>query len=603
MSEQTSVTATQLVRGVLRTLPRGSTAVRGLVKLALNSNERQESIGSLAEHWAKRQGDHTAILYRDQRISYADFNGQANRWAAYLRELGVGKGTSVGILMENRPELLSAVLATVKLGAAAGMFNYNQRGEVLSHSIGLIKPTVLLVGNECLEALDSARKLLPEDLLDKTFWLADAAEDVCPKKMADFVVEADRRPGNNPSETASVTGGDPAFYIFTSGTTGMPKASIMSHGRWLKSAAGMGLASLQMRNTDVFYCPLPFYHNNALTVSWGAVLSSGAALVMARKFSASRFWDEVGQYGATAFCYIGELCRYLLAQPSSAREREHQVRICVGNGLRPELWKPFRERFGIDRINEFYGASESNLAFTNTFDIEGSCGYCPLPFSIVQFNNETETPVRDARGRLVKVRRGGVGLLISEVTKRTPFDGYTDPAASEKKLLRNVFKHGDCYFNTGDLVRDMGFKHIQFVDRVGDTFRWKGENVATTEVERAFDGSKGIEEAVVYGVKVPGGDGRAGMAAITLAKGAKLDGKKLAEHLTAALPSYAVPVFIRIRQQHDTTGTFKARKVELKQEGWADSPEPVHVLVPKSGAYKPLNDKLRKLIEASELRL
>jgi fatty-acyl-CoA synthase len=496
------------------------------------------------------------------------------------------------------------VAATVKLGAIAGMLNHNQRGEVLGHSIALLKPKALALSAECREALAST-PYGPERQRDIAwFWHGGDEREAAPKGWRDLAREAGKRSGANPASTGKVIAGQPAFYIFTSGTTGLPKASVMTHYRWLSSMIGLGGATLRLKRDDVFYCCLPLYHNNALTISWGCALSAGAAFALDRKFSASQFWDRIRHYRATAFCYIGELLRYLLNKPPSAGDREHAVRLITGNGLRPEIWEQFEQRFGIERIYEFYGASESNIAFINAFGVSQTAGFTPMSFAIVEFDNEAETPLRDAKGRMRRVTKNGVGLLISEVTKKRPFDGYTDPAAGEKKLLRDVFKQGDCWFNTGDLVRDQGLRHIQFVDRVGDTFRWKGENVATGEVEGVLAREAVIEHGAVYGVSVAGCDGRAGMAALTLKHGARLDGAALARSLCQSLPAYAVPLFLRIKQRQDTTGTFKYRKVELKQEGFDPSKvdEPLYVLVDRGRGYVPLTREIYAQIESGTLR-
>ncbi|MFG9299042.1 AMP-binding protein, partial [Pseudomonas aeruginosa] len=260
-----------------------------------------------------------------------------------------------------------------------------------------------------------------------------------------------------------------------------------------------GHSGLGLGRDDVLYLTLPCYHNNAVTVCWSAALAGGAAMALRRKFSASGFWKDVQHYRATCFGYIGELCRYLLNQPPCAEERGNSLTCMIGNGLRPSIWAEFKQRFEIQRITEFYASSEGNIGFTNVFNFDNTVGFSPATYAIVRYDLENDHPVRDAKGFMEKVGKGEVGLLISEISAKWPFDGYTDPAKSEAVILRDVFKKGDAWFNTGDLMRDIGFKHTQFVDRLGDTFRWKGENVSTTEVENALGAFDGVEDAVVYG--------------------------------------------------------------------------------------------------------
>lgn len=598
--QQDVVTVPQLLRGVLRGVPDVLTVNRGLLGLALAKPERHQSVGAVLEKWARKRPHAVAISFENERYTWLEFNAWANRVASVLKSHGVTSGDTVGILMDNRPATLAVIAGTLKLGAIAGMLNHKQSGDVLQHSVGLVGPKVMFVGEECAAALKGSKAAITKKHQPTWIWVRDDAAKKAPPGYEDLAESLPTATAANPPETREVQLKQPCFYIFTSGTTGLPKASIMSHGRWFKAGTGMGLASLRLKPEDVFYCPLPLYHNNALTVSWGSVMAAGCTLAIGRKFSATRFWDEIRHHKATAFCYIGEVLRYLLNQPPSPNDQNHSVRVICGNGLRPEIWDDFKQRFGIDLINEFYGASESNIGFINGFNVDRTAGFCPMSFAVVEFDRDADSPIRNAKGFLSKVATGGTGLLISEITDSAPFDGYTDAAAGEKKLLRNVFKKGDCWFNTGDLVRDQGYRHIAFVDRTGDTFRWKGENVATTEVEGAFANLPGIDHAVVYGVQIPGADGRAGMAAISLAPGAKFD-PQIGHVLRERLPAYAVPVLIRIRPEQETTGTFKYRKVELKDTAWKVDDEPVYVL--DRAHYVLLTPELRARLEAGELRL
>jgi len=593
-----------LVKGALATLPDTLTLQRGAWNLLTMKPDTAASIGLLLQQLADQQPHAAALKFDARRWSYAEFNAWANRCAAAFRSQGVKSGDAVAILMGNRPETLAAVAGVVKLGAVAAMLNHNQRGAALAHSLALSKPVLIVAGAECAEAIASLADH-PDALPASCVRLWDDGDDesaAMPAGWLPLSELSDAESSANPPETARITLKQPCFHIFTSGTTGLPKASVMTHYRWLRGMAGLGQMTMRLKASDTLYCPLPLYHNNALTVSWGAVLGAGACLALGRKFSASKFWDEIRHYEATAFCYIGELCRYLLNRPPSPGDRQHAVRLIVGNGLRPEIWDEFQRRFAIERVSEFYGASESNLAFANGFGLRKTAGFCPLPFSIVEFDAEAETPIRDGKGYMRKVAAGGVGLLVTEISDRTPFDGYTDKRANDGKLLRNVFKPGDCWFNTGDLVRDQGYRHIQFVDRVGDTFRWKGENVATTEVEAALNQIDGVEQAVVYGVQLPGTDGRAGMACLTWT-GQRFDGERVAKALRTALPGYAVPLFVRLRKEQEVTATFKYRKVDLKREGYdlALIKEPLYLL--DGEAYRKLTPALHAKIKAGELRL
>jgi fatty-acyl-CoA synthase len=586
---------------VVRALPGMALDVPSLMQgafglLAIGATSR-ESLGHVFQRVARRHPERPFLRFEDTELSYGQANLWVNRYAAVLSAHGVRPGSVVGILAENRPETLLVALATVKLGATAGMVNHHQRGDVLHHSIRLLGNVVLVVGAECRDALKS----LPTNNIGGTVLCLPDGDDVIDGYVdldEAAVVAAD----HDPVQCALVHARDKAFYIFTSGTTGLPKASSMSHLRWLRAMSGLGQLGVRLTSADTLYCCLPLYHNNALTVSLSSVLGAGATLALGRNFSASRFWDDVVRTRSTAFCYIGELCRYLLNQPVRPIERQHRVRVVVGNGLRPEIWQEFTERFGIGRVAEFYGASECNLAFINALNLDRTAGLCPMPFAVVEFDPASGLPRRDAAGHLRRVGSGGVGLLLTKITDRAPFDGYTDRDASERKLVRNGFRRDDCWFNTGDLVRDQGWSHVAFVDRLGDTFRWKGENVATTEVEAVLDEWPAIEQAVVYGVEVPGADGRAGMAAVKLRDGAEFDGAGLAAHVAQRLPGYAVPLFLRVIDEVEQTSTFKSRKVALREEGYSVN-DPVHVLSGRPEGFVPIYPGYVEDVAAGRIRL
>lgn len=619
------ISFSQIFKKTLSVLPDFGTILRGIAILATAKPDKFQSIPGLVEKHAEKQPNHPAIKYKDKIYTYGELNTLANRYAHYLQSCGLKKGDAVALMIDNRPEVLIAALAILKLGAIASMINTSQREKVLLHSLTLIDCKMVIAGQEHIDAVKGVMPLMEEStahrLKNGLFYLADDELELTQAQENDLDKTIDDFRDLNHISLSSATSNlavtqriqlkDPCYYVFTSGTTGLPKASVMSTFRWFKCMGGIGIASLRLKRDDVFYIPLPFYHNNALTVSLGAVLGAGATVAISRKFSASRFWDEIRHYKATGFCYIGELCRYLLNKPEKANDSDHSVRVIIGNGLRADIWEEFQQRFGIERINEFYGASECNLMFTNAANIEKTAGFTPLAYQIVKYDIDNDEVVRDANGLCIPVEAGETGLLITAITKRSPFDGYTDKAASNKKILTNVLEKGDQYFNTGDLVFNQGYRHICFVDRLGDTFRWKGENVATTEVESAVAQFDGIEHAVVYGVDIPHTDGKAGMASISLKEDISNEGlnkdqvwnhKNFAAHIDKALPPYAAPLFIRVQPQQEVTGTFKYQKTELKKQGFdlALCPDPIYVRLPNSDDYTRVDDNIAQQIQQGE---
>jgi fatty-acyl-CoA synthase len=560
------------IPGVLADLP---VIVRGALTGLVARPEAHKSIGTVFQDRAARFGDRVFLRLGDQQLTYRDANAAANRYAAVLASRGVGHGDVVAIMLRNSPRTVVAMLAAVKCGAVAGMLNYHQRGDVLAHSLGLLDAKVLLAETDLVSAVTecgapAATATLTIDDLER------------------FAVGA---PATNPASVSAVQARDPAFYIFTSGTTGYPKASVMTHRRWLAALAAFGGLGLRLRSSDTLYSCLPLYHNNALTVAVSSVINSGATLALGKSFSATRFWDEVIASQATAFIYIGEICRYLLNQPAKPTDRKHKVRVIAGNGLRPEIWDEFTQRFGIARVCEFYASSEGNGAFINIFNVPRTTGISPLPLAYVQYDPDTGAPLRDDDGRVQRVPAGQPGLLLSPVNRLQPFDGYTDQESTEKKLVRNAFREGDCWFNSGDVMSPQGMGHASFVDRLGDTFRWKGENVATTQVEAALATDKSVEQCTVFGVEIPDTGGRAGMAAVKLRDGAEFDGTSLARAVYGQLPAYALPLFVRVVESIEQTTTFKSRKVELREQAYGpDVADPLYVLAGRDEGYVPYYD-------------
>ncbi|OBK37337.1 long-chain-acyl-CoA synthetase [Mycobacterium sp. 1165196.3] len=549
--------------------------VRGAMTGLLAQPGSKKSIGTVFADRAARYGDRIFLRMGDQQLTYRDANAAANRYAAVLAARGVGQGDVVAIMLRNSPNTVLAMLAAVKCGAVAGMLNYHQRGEVLAHSLGLLDAKVLIAEADLVSAVAECGG-------------AGSTETLTVEDLERFAVSA---PATNPASASAVHARDTAFYIFTSGTTGFPKASVMTHLRWLKALAAFGGIGLRLKSSDTLYCCLPLYHNNALTVALSSVINSGATLALGKSFSASKFWDEVIANEATAFIYIGEVCRYLLNQPAKPTDRAHKVRVIAGNGLRPEIWDEFTKRFGIARVCEFYASSEGNAAFINVFNVPRSTGIFPMPLAYVEYDPDTGAPLRDENGRVRRVPAGEPGLLLSPVNRLQPFDGYTDPESSEKKLVRNAFREGDCWFNTGDVMSPQGLGHAAFVDRLGDTFRWKGENVATTQVEAALASDDSVEDCTVFGVEVPRTGGRAGMAAVKLRGGAEFDGKSLARAVYEQLPVYALPLFVRVVESIEQTTTFKSRKVELREQAYGpDVKDPLYVLAGRDEGYVPFYD-------------
>ncbi len=584
------------IKGVfsaLTELPALLALKKGLVP---RPNTDRDCIGLALERNAERIGDRVAVVTEDAQATWAELNAEANRYAEFLTGAGLASGDTISVMMENRIEFFAVLLAANKLGITAGLINTNLRERPLVHCITVTASTKCIFGGELTDAIAEVKGDL--DLTEGAdYFVVPEDGGIAPDWAVDMGAASANLPTDNPSHTGEVTLGETAMYIFTSGTTGLPKAALVSNRRFLMLATLTAKAGLRCTENDRIYICLPLYHASGLMIGAGAALMSGASMFIRKRFSASAFLGEVREHNCTRFVYVGELCRYLLSSPAKPDDHDNPLDTVMGNGLRPDIWFEFKNRFGLKRITEFYGASEGNVAFANLLNKDCTIGMTSSKVALVGYDVDADEIIRDANGHCVEVKPGEPGLLLGHINPNAAFEGYTDREATEKKVLRNVLEAGDAWFNTGDLVREidvgytLGYPHYQFVDRVGDTFRWRAENVSTNEVGEIVNGFGSIEICNVYGVEVPGADGRAGMAAICLAADAELDLEGLSRHVERELPAYARPVFVRIQRNFDLTGTFKLVKGDLKREAYNidQFADPVYVMKPRTSDYVPLD--------------
>jgi fatty-acyl-CoA synthase len=576
-------------------------AARAYSILAKVRPDAEISIADLVEERIAAAPHRLAILFEGRKVTNAELDAHANRVARWASAQGVGRGDVVALLMENRPEFVMTWLGLAKLGAVTALLNTNLRGQPLAHSLSVADAKHLIVGAELAEAIESLEghaEAVP------TLWGAGGAvpgaRDLDAELAARSADPVDRE------VRRGLKAGEKLFYIYTSGTTGLPKAANVSHARACMMGGGAAGAQ-ELTPEDRVYVALPLYHSAGGVMAVGSALLSGGTLVLARKFSARRFWTDCRENEVTSFQYIGELCRYLLHAPESPDEQRHRVRVCIGNGLRPEVWEPFQERFNVPKIIEFYGATEGNVALMNLDGRVGAIGRLPrlmqraMGVTLIRYDVAKDEHVRGADGFCVRCKPGEVGEAIGKISAVGRFEGYSNPEATEKKILRDVFKKGDAYFRTGDLMRMDDDDYFYFVDRIGDTFRWKGENVSTAEVAEVLSVCPGVKEANVYGVTVPGQDGRAGMAALVVAEG--FDPAALAERATRDLPAYARPVFLRLLPQIEITGTFKHRKVDLVNEGFDPTAISDPLFFLDGERYVPLDAALYARIASGQQRV
>ena len=565
-------------------------------------------LSTVIEEFAAHLGEEPALLSDGECLTYRGLSGRANRYARWALDQGIAKGEVVGLLMPNRPEYLAIWLGITSAGAVVALLNTNLTGASLAHCINIVAPKHVIVAAEFVDRLTA---VLPNLAVAPTTWCHGKTPASFPRVDLDIARREDEKLGK--AERRPTTIEDRALYIYTSGTTGLPKAANVSHARimqWSHWFSGMMAA----QPADRMFSCLPMYHSVGGVLAPGAMLVAGGSLVIREKLSASRFWSDVTRWDCTLIQYIGELCRYLLHTAPSSKETEHRVRMACGNGLAPDVWDDFKKRFRIPRIFEFYAATEGGVSLFNIEGERGAIGRVP-PYlahrfspAIVQFDAETGEPVREERGFCIRCRSHEIGEAIGQVQDNeahtgSRFEGYTSEEDSEKRILRNVFEPGDRWVRTGDLMRsdDRGF--FYFVDRAGDTFRWKGENVAASEVAQAILEFPGIRHASVYGVALPFTEGRAGMAALVTDEA--LDLAAFRQHLVERLPHYACPLFVRLLNEVEATGTFKYSKVDLIRQGYdpVASADVIYFNDPQSKAFVRLDKSLYEGLQTGQVRI
>jgi fatty-acyl-CoA synthase len=557
------------------------------------------TLGDHLAEWAAQHGKRPALLSERENYTYLALDARANAYARWAKARGLTKGDAVALMMPNRPEYLAIWFGLVRAGCAVALLNTNLTGASLAHGVNVVSAKAAIVDAALADAFATARVDVPAYSYGEAPGGA-ARLDLEIAAFSDAPLAPDERP--------DLTIADPALYIYTSGTTGLPKAARITHSRALRIMLGFS-AAIGARRTDRVYMCLPMYHTNGGVIAPGLALAVGGSAYIREKFSASAFWGDCVAQKCTLFVYIGELCRYLMNSPQKPEERQHKVRACVGNGLRPDIYEAFQKRFGLRAVYEFYGSTEGNAVMLN-FDFRpGAIGRIPswaaarFPVSLVAYDLDAEAHPRDANGFCRVSAADEVGELLAEIRDdpRYPaarFDGYADASATNAKIMRDVFQRGDSWFRTGDLMRRDARGYFYFVDRIGDTFRWKGENVSTTEVAEAITTFAGVQEAIVYGVAAPGYEGRAGMAALVVDNIAQFDLDGLRAHVEASLPAYARPLFLRFRNELEATGTFKPKKSALVAEGFdpAQTDEPIFFDDRPAKAYRRMDAALYEAI-------
>ena len=580
-----------------------------LLRYKFPDPDDNSSLAHTFKKTVEKFGNRDFIYFENQTLTYSEVDQAANIFAKKLIDDGVVHGDKVILFMENRPEYITSILALNKIGAIGVLINTSLTGKPLIHCINSSDSKKCIVGAELALSLEGV--LSEINIKNKTdiYWISDGDTFKCPDWSLDIKNFINDSENIDIEISSKVTAKDTAFYIFTSGTTGVPKAALFPNSKIIAASVNIVKGGYRLNETDCMYNCLPLYHSTGLMLGLCACIEAGSATFIRRKFSASAFWKEANKYNTTAFVYVGELCRYLSFQEPIEEEKNNPISKMVGNGLRPDLWDCFRNRFGVERIIEIYGASEGNALFMNLLNKDQTIGMTNAKVGIFEYDVAEDKLVKNTEGRYLEVAEHQPGLLLVEIGPNAVYNGYTDKKASEAKVIQNVLVEGDRWFNTGDLVKtmDVGFSlgrtHYQFVDRVGDTFRWKSENVSTNEVAEILNSYHEVNMANVYGVKVANSEGRAGMVAFNC-NIEKFDWLSFSDFVSKKLPSYAQPVFVRIIDELETTGTFKLKKNDLREEAFhldKVNGDLVFVKKPGKNSYERLDNEFYQSIKSGNV--
>ena len=535
-----------------------------------------DSNSSLAHSFqdtVQKYGEKDFLYFEDEVWTYEQTNEAANILANKLSKEGIAHGDKIILFMENRPNFVISLLAINKIGAIGALINTSLTGKPLVHCINTSDSKKCIFGDELSNSLEDVLSQINITKSSDLLWVEDTDPGKCPDWASNIKENLDQSKSSNLNETNKVIAGDTAFYIYTSGTTGVPKAALFPNVKIVAGSTNITIAGYRLTSNDCMYNCLPLYHSTGLILGLCACVQVGASTFIKRKFSASSFWGEAQKFNTTAFVYVGELCRYLSFQPPCDEEVNNPISKMVGNGLRPDLWDTFRNRFSVKRICEIYGASEANGMFMNLLNKDQTIGMTNTDIKLFAYDVAEDKLKVDENSKYIEIKDHSPGLALMRIGPNAIYNGYTDAQASEKKIIRDVVEDGDRWFDTGDLLKtmDVGFalgrQHFQFVDRVGDTFRWKSENVSTNEVAEILNAFDQVNMANVFGVKVPQSEGRAGMVAFNCSLN-DFNWDKFSEFVCKKLPTYAQPVFIRIIEELETTGTFKLKKNDLREEAY-----------------------------------